>query len=151
MKRLLCAVCLLASAFAVAGYSQVATGDLAWAPSQPDSGPVLDYVRRVLTCDSQECTLKIVRSQEELMDAMQFDATTDMQVIHMRQSTDGGKTWTTRDVTVPVYKMPLRLMIGSCFGADLPLSVAADGGDLRLVKVNQPKPIEATAAEHPHP
>jgi hypothetical protein len=80
MKKLACTVCLLGIFVPIAGHSQVATGDLAWAPSHPDSGPVLDYARRVLTCDSLECTLKVVRSQQELMQAMLAE-TSEMQVV----------------------------------------------------------------------
>jgi len=123
MKALLCAVCLPLILAPVAGYSQTESGHPAWTPSKPDSGPMLDYVRRVLTCDSLQCTMKVVRSQQELMEAMTFREIPEMRVMSMRQSTDGGKTWTTKDVSVPVYNQPMRLILGSCYGADLPVSL----------------------------
>src|SRR3974390_93109 len=117
MKKLLAGVYLLGIALPEGCAAQSGSGSLAWAPSKPDSAPVLDYVRRVLTCDSQACKLRIVHSQQELMEAMEFTATPTMQVIPMRHSADGGRTWTATDVTVPVYLQPSRLILGSCFGA----------------------------------
>jgi hypothetical protein len=132
MKKLLVGLLGLSIALPIACLAQSAAGALAFPPSRPNSGPVLDYVRRVLTCDSLACTFKVVRSQQELMRAMEFTPAQETQVISTRQSTDGGKTWTTSNMTVPVYRVPLRLLMGGCFGADLPFSVSTDGGDLRV-------------------
>lgn len=66
------------------------------------------------------------------MNALYASPIQEKQTISTRHSTDGGKTWTTTKMTVPVYTVPLQLIIGGCFGADLPFSVNTDGGDLRV-------------------
>ena len=44
--------------------------ELAWPPSTPDGEPHIDHTRKVLNCSGGGCRLTVVRSQEELLQAM---------------------------------------------------------------------------------
>jgi hypothetical protein len=136
MRSLLWTVGPLLLLFPVAGHSQVGSDYRASTPSQAgDVRPVLDYTRRVLTCDSLGCVLNVVRSQQELMEAISVSERQKVGVVPMWQSTDGGKTWIRVNMTVPVYRQTKHLILGGCFGADLPL-----GENLRIHATRASKP-----------
>lgn len=128
--------------------AQQAGKQLAWSPSRPYGQLALDYTRRLLICDLLGCGMKVIRSQEELQ--QELVGKTEMRVVHRRQSSDGGKTWITTDVTVPAYATPVRMILGGCFGGDLPFSTATHGGDLRVVNANAAKPVAASEIARSH-
>ena len=107
--------------------------EFAWSPRPLfDAGPVLDYSRRLLYCFEQQCSITIVFSQRDLLNEM-AQHTRPMRVSLRRRLQDG--TFAEQPLVIQVPRYPL--VLGGCFGADLPpTSPADDASDITLLRTN---------------
>jgi len=132
MNKLLLRIVLLGIALPIALAAHVESRVLTCRPSQPgDSAPLvadtpsrhsgallLDHTRRLLTCDSGRCRWKLIRSQQEMLDAMNG---APVERNWPRARTRKAAVSEAREPATDAFAV--RLMIGSCFGADLPSEV----------------------------
>ena len=118
-------------ALLLAGATLGATQEFAWSPSTPDADPVLDYSRRLLYCFDWQCSITIVFSQQELLSEM-AQHTRPMQVSLRRRLQDG--TFAEQPLVIQVPRYPL--VLGGCFGADLPTSPGADASGITLLRTD---------------
>ena len=108
------------------------TQEFAWPPSTLDAGPVLDYSRRLLYCFEQNCSITIVFSQQELLNEM-AQHIRPMRVSLRRRLQDG--TFAEQPLVIQVPRYPL--VLGGCFGAELPpTSPADDASDITLLRTD---------------
>ena len=105
--------------------------EFAWPPSTLDASPVLDYSRRLLYCFEQQCSITIVFSQRELLNEM-AQHTLPMRVSLRRRLQDG--TFAEQPLVIQVPRYPL--VLGGCFGADLPTSPGADASGITLLRTD---------------
>ena len=109
-----------------------ATQEFAWSPSTLDARPVLDHSRRLLYCFEQHCSITIVFSQQELLNQM-AQHIRPMRVSLRRLLQDG--TFAEQPLLIQVPRYPL--VLGGCFGADLPpTSPADDASDITLLRTD---------------
>ena len=109
------------------------TQEFAWSPSTPDAGPVVDYSRRLLYCFEQHCSITIVFSQQELLNEM-AQHTRPMRVSLRRGLQDG--TFAEQPLVIQRPRYPL--VLGGCFGAELPpTSPADDASDVTLLRTDR--------------
>jgi len=123
-------VTIVASLFLASAMAQ----EFAWPPSTPEGEPSIDYTRKVLSCSGSGCKLTVVRSQEQLLQAL-FDAPTPPiepgpatgSKIHPVASTSnlqqqdevlGQRSESAQQIHLS-YGLPL--ILGGCFGGELPL------------------------------
>lgn len=86
--------------------------ELAWPPSARDESPRIDHTRKVLSCGASGCSMTVVRSQQELRQAL-WGAEFGPVPVHERSAT--------MHTAQPSYFG--KLVLGGCFGGDLPETV----------------------------
>jgi hypothetical protein len=131
-------------AFAVAGLallmglagSLAMAQELSWPPSTADGVPHIDHTRKVLHCGSEGCRLTIVRSQEELLQAMSSSATFSpaptAPTLHVVSSDISAEQQAEIQHRIQNSQQQIRvslgmtLILGGCFGGDLPWQVGGE-------------------------
>jgi hypothetical protein len=108
----------------------------AWPPSTPDGEPRIDYTRKILDCNANGCWITVVRSQEDLMQALigtqklpivggqeapvTFKGQARIPIVQ-QHGVWGSKMGTVQQVR---FSSGFHLILGGCFGGDLPATSA---------------------------
>lgn len=104
--------------------------ELAWPPSTPDGEPHIDHTRKVLNCGTEGCRLIVVRSQEELLQAISSSAVFSAmpsaptaRVVSSEEQPREIQYHIQNSQQTMRVSFGLALILGGCFGSDLPWQV----------------------------